>query len=150
MPTPDRRLVLLRWLLGASVVSTALHFTHNFVAIEQYPQSEAVSNTATQVAIVVAWPIFTAIGLLGLLRYTQGRLAAAHLLLAVYALLPLSTLGHYTTGNPDIAPFWYATIITDRLLGIALLAFVVWSARAVRDGRSDVSAEPLTLPPSAT
>jgi hypothetical protein len=123
---------LLRWILGASIVSTALHFTHNFVAIDQYPQTEAVSDTAVQLAIVVAWPLLTAIGLLGLARYARGRYAPAHLLLAVYALLPLSTLGHYTEGSPDIAPFWYATIITDGLAGIAVLAFVVWSARGVR------------------
>jgi hypothetical protein len=132
MPTRERRVALLRWILGASIVSTALHFTHNFVAIDQYPQSEAISDTAVQVAIVVAWPLLTAVGLLGLARYTQGRDAPAHLLLAVYALLPLSTLGHYTEGSPDIAPFWYATIVTDGLAGIAVLAFVVRSARGVR------------------
>ena len=132
MPAPDRRLVLLRWLLGAAVVSTALHFTHNFVAIEQYPQSDAISNTAVQIAIVVSWPLFTALGLLGYRRYAARRFESAHLMLATYALLPLASLGHYTTGNPDLAPFWYATIITDGLLGIALLAFVVSSARAVR------------------
>jgi uncharacterized membrane-anchored protein len=132
MPAHDRRLAVLRWLLGLSIVSTALHFTHNFVAIDQYPQSDAISNTAVQVAIVVSWPLLTGIGLLGYRRYAAGRYDGAHLMLAVYALLPLATLGHYTTGNPDIAAFWYATIITDGLLGIAMLAFVVWSARAVR------------------
>jgi hypothetical protein len=128
----ERRLTILRWVLGASIVSTALHFTHNFVAIDQYPQSDAISNTAVQVAIVVSWPLLTAIGLLGYRRYAAARYDGAHLMLAIYALLPLATLGHYTAGNPDIAPFWYATIITDGLLGIAMLAFVVWSARVVR------------------
>ncbi len=134
MHAPERRLALLRWIFGASVVSTAIHFTHNFVAVDQYPPSSAISNTAVQVAIVVTWPLLTALGVLGVRRYAQGRLTAAHLLLAIYALLPLASLGHYTTGNPDIAPFFYATIITDGLLGLALLAFVVWSNRATQRG----------------
>ena len=123
---------VLRWILGASIVSTAIHFTHNFVEIEQYPQSDLISNTAVQVGIVVLWPLLTAVGLLGYRRYAAGRYDSAHLLLALYAVLPLTTLGHYTEGNPDIAPFFYATIITDGLLGIAMLAFVVRSAQVVR------------------
>jgi hypothetical protein len=134
MHAPEHRLALLHWIFGASVVSTAIHFTHNFVAVDQYPPSDLISTTGVRVAIVVAWPAFTALGVLGVRRYAQGRLTAAHLLLAVYALMPLTTLGHYTTGNPDIAPFFYATIITDGLLGLAVLAFVVWSNRVTQRG----------------
>ena len=128
-------LTVLRWLLGASIVSTALHFTHNFVAIDQYPQTDGISNTAVQVAVVVSWPLLTAVGLLGYRRYAEGRYDTAHPLLAMYALLPLASLGHYTVGNPDVAPFWYATIITDGLLGLLMLGFVAWSVRSARDGR---------------
>ena len=127
---------LLRWLLGATIVSTGIHFTHNFVAIDQYPQSDAISNTAVKIAIVVAWPLFTVLGLAGYRRYAEGRYDSAHMMLAIYAVLPLTTLGHYTTGNPDIAPFFYATIITDGLLGLAVLAFVVASARATGAARA--------------
>ena len=129
------RVTALRWLLGASIVSTALHFTHNFFAVDQYPQTDGISNTAVQVAVVVSWPLLTAVGLLGYRHYAAGRYQRAHPMLALYALLPLASLGHYTAGNPDIPAFWYATIITDGLLGIALLAFVAWSARSARDGR---------------
>ena len=127
---------LLRWLLGATIVSTGIHFTHNFVAIDEYPQSDAISNTAVQIAIVVAWPLFTALALAGYRRYAEARYASAHMMLAIYAVLPLTTLGHYTAGNPDIAPFFYATIITDGLLGLAVLAFVVASARATGAARA--------------
>jgi hypothetical protein len=123
---------VLRWILGASIVSTAIHFTHNFVEIDQYPQSTLISNTAVQIGIVVLWPLLTAVGLAGYRRYAAGRYESAHLLLATYAVLPLTTLGHYTEGNPDIAPFFYATIVTDGLLGIAMLAFVVRSAQVTR------------------
>ena len=38
-------------------------------------------------------------------------------------------------GSPDVPPIWYATIFTDGLTGIAVLAFTIWSALTVRAGR---------------
>lgn len=74
--THARRPSVLRWILGFSVLSTALHFTHNFVAIDDYPDN-LVSGALVQGAILVAWPLLTAIGLLGYRLYAQGRLPAA-------------------------------------------------------------------------
>ena len=37
---------------------------------------------------------------------------------------------HFLDGSPDIAPFWYATIFTDGLAGMAIVAFTAWSALA--------------------
>ncbi len=119
-------------LLAASIVSTGAHFTHNYVAIEQYPESAVISPAATQVAILLSWPLLTAIGLLGYRLYARRRYVAAQACLAVYSLTGLSTLGHFVDGSPDIAPFWYATIFTDGLAGLAILAFAVWSARQGR------------------
>jgi hypothetical protein len=134
----ERRLTVLRWILGASIVSTALHYTHNFVAIDQYPPAGGVSDGAVRIAIVVSWPLLTALALVAYRRYAQGRYAIAHPLLAAYSLLGLTTPLHFTEGNPDIAPLWYATIFTDGLAGAAVLAFAVWSAVTVR--RAPVSA----------
>jgi hypothetical protein len=53
------RLTALRLILGFSVVSTATHYTHNFVAVGDYPGG----GPALQVAIVLSWPALTAIGL---------------------------------------------------------------------------------------
>ena len=33
----DRRLSALRWILAFGILSTGLHFAHNFVAIDRYP-----------------------------------------------------------------------------------------------------------------
>lgn len=125
----DNRLTLLRWLITFSVISTAIHFTHNFFDIEDYPQADFASNKAVQVAIVASWPLFTLAGLYGYQLYKRGRYTTANLLIAIYSGLGIATLGHFTSGNPEIPPFFYATIFTDGLAGLSLLAFALWSTR---------------------
>jgi hypothetical protein len=131
MSDPDRRQSVLRWILAFSILTTALHFTHNFVAIDQYPRSSVISNTAVRVAIAVSWPLLTAVGLLGYRLYARRDYPPAHVCLAIYSALPLATLGHFTVGSPDIPAFWYATIFTDALAGLAMLAFVALSTLSV-------------------
>ena len=127
----DRRLRLLRPIIGFLMISTALHYTHNFVQIEDYPQASFPSNSAVQVAIVVSWPLLTAIGLWGYREYRHHRYRNAHASLLTYSVLGWFTLGHFTQGNPDIPAFWYATIFTDAIGAAALTAWVVWSSRAI-------------------
>jgi len=129
LPGAERRLLVLRWILTFAILSTGLHFTHNFVAIDQYPDS-LVSGTVVQIAIVVSWPLFTALALYAYRLYAQDRRREAHPLLIAYGFFGLVTLGHFLDGSPDIAPFWFATIFTDALAGLAVLAFVIWSIRS--------------------
>jgi hypothetical protein len=129
----DRRsLTLLGTILGASVLSTAIHYTHNFIAVNRYPGPGGSFYTVVRVAIVVAWPLLTAIGLIGYRRYREGRYQEAHVCLAVYSLTGLATLGHFIYGNPKIPAFFYATLFTDALAGLAVLAFALWSASSVK------------------
>ncbi|MGH2979911.1 MAG: hypothetical protein ACRDLQ_09800 [Solirubrobacterales bacterium] len=131
----ERRLSLLRWILAFGIVSTGLHFTHNFVAIDQYPD-DLVSGAVVQVAIVLFWPAFTGIALLAYRLYAQRRYRNAHPLLLAYAFFALTTLGHFLDGSPDIAPFWFATIFTDALAGVAVLAFTISSIRSQSAGEA--------------
>jgi hypothetical protein len=126
----ESRLGILRWLLAFGFLSTGLHFTHNFVAIDQYPD-DLVSGAVVQVAIVLFWPLFTAAAIYAYRLYAQGRYRDAHPFLFAYSFFCLTTLGHFVDGKPDIAPFWFATIFTDALAGLAVLAFTVSSARSV-------------------
>jgi len=130
MGDPDRRLAMLRAILAFGIISTGAHFTHNFVAIDQYPD-DLVSGAVVQVAIIVFWPLFTAVGLLAYRLYAQGRYSNAHAGLVAYAFFCLTTLGHFLDGSPDIAAFWYATIFTDALAGVAMLAFTFGSALSI-------------------
>lgn len=50
--------------------------------------------------------------------------------LLAYAPVGLITMGHFLGGNPDIPAFFYATIFTDLIAGLAVLGFAVWSLRA--------------------
>lgn len=122
-----RRLTVLKTIVAAEMLSTAIHYTHNFVAVDRYPGPRDL-YTPTRVAIVVSWPLLTWIGLIGYRRYREGRAQEARVCLAVYSLTGLATLGHFIYGNPNIPAFFYATLFTDALTGLAVLAFALWSA----------------------
>jgi hypothetical protein len=120
---------MLRAILVFGTVSTALHYTHNFVAVDRYPGG---GHTTVRVGIVVLWPLLTAVGWYGYRLYREGRLYRAHVCLALWSFLGLSTLAHFLYGNPDVPALFYATIFTDGLSGLAMLAFVVVSSRSAR------------------
>jgi hypothetical protein len=124
----ERRLAALGVLIVACIVSTGVHYTHNYLQIEHYPQSDLFSNSTVKLAILIAWPLLTAIGVFAYVLYARRRYVAAYPFLAMYSLLGIVTPGHFTGGSPHIPPFWYATIFTDALLGLAILAFAHWSA----------------------
>jgi hypothetical protein len=126
---------VLRGLLAFSILSTASHYSHNFVEVDSYPGGGPV----IQVLIVLSWPILTAIGLYGYRLYVQGRYRDAHIHLLIYSFTGLITPLHFVYGSPDIAPFWYATIFTDFLAGSAIVAFVAWSASRPAPRRLDPS-----------
>ena len=117
---------ILRWIFAFGIASTAIHYTHNFIEIDSYPGGP-VGDTVVQAAILASWPVLTAVGLLGYRFYSQGRYSQAHACLIAYAPLGLLTLGHFLSGSPDIPPFFYATIFTDGISGLAVLGFVWWS-----------------------
>jgi hypothetical protein len=128
----DRGLVALRAILAASVLSTAIHYTHNFVAVDRYPGPGGSFHTVIRVLIVVLWPLLTGIGLTGYRRYREGRYHEAHVALGVYSVTGISTIGHFVYGNPHIPGFFYATLFTDFLTGLSVLSFAIWSASRAR------------------
>ena len=127
------RAIYLKAILAFGIVSTGVHFVHNFVKIEDYPESP-IPDWVVQTAIVVSWPIFTWLAIEGYRRYVRGDVRGARPRLLAYAAWTLFSLGHFTEGNPDIPPVFYATIFTDVLAGLLVLGFVLWSGRSA--GRS--------------
>ena len=111
-------------ILGFSILSTAAHYAHNFVRMDDYPGG----GVGVSVAILLSWPMLTAIGIYGYRLYAAGRFREAHISLLLYAPLGLITPAHFLYGEPDIPAFFYATIFTDGLGGLAVVGFVVWSA----------------------
>lgn len=125
------RLQLLRWILAAAILSTAIHYTHNFVEVHRYPGPHGGFDTITRVLIVIAWPLLTGIGLLGYRRYREGRYQEARIGLAIYSTTGLVTLGHFLFGSPHIPALFYATLFTDALTGAGVLVFALRYANPV-------------------
>ncbi|WP_410593160.1 hypothetical protein [Amycolatopsis sp. lyj-23] len=123
----DKGLAPLRVILGFSLLSTTLHYTHNTVRYADYPQLRGVSPLAGGIAVALAWVVFTAFGWFGYRAYTQGRYHRALAFLLVYSLAGLITLGHFLTGVPQIPAFWFATIFTDAAAGLTLWVFLTWA-----------------------
>jgi hypothetical protein len=119
------KLSLLRAILAAAILSTAIHYTHNFIEVHRYPGPHGDFDTLTRVLIVVAWPLLTGIGLLSYRRYSEGRYHEARIGLAIYSMTGLVTLGHFVFGSPHIPALFYATLFTDALTGLAVLSFAL-------------------------
>ena len=119
----------LRLVLAASVVSTAVHYTDNYLAIGAFPQPDWVDRPS----VIVTWVVLTAIGLVGYRLYRRGSHPAAELCLAIYSVTGISTLGHYLSpGAGDIELWRNVSIVGDGLTGLAVLGFAVWSVLAAR------------------
>lgn len=121
-------MAVLGAIIAFTIISTALHYTHNYIQIEHYPQADYISNDTTRIAILIVWPTLTALGVLGYWLYSRRLYPPAYTCLIAYSILGFATLGHFTEGSPHIGAFWYATIFTDALAGFAFVAFVLWSA----------------------
>ena len=122
------RAIYLAGIIAFGILSTGIHFIHNFVKLDDYPES-AIPDWVVQTAIVVSWPVFTFLAIQGYRLYARGDFAAARPRLLWYAGWTLFSLGHFVDGNPDIPPVFYATIFTDVLAGVLVLGFVVWESR---------------------
>src|SRR5918997_151733 len=99
----QRGQAVLRAILAFAIVSTAMHYSHKFIELESYPG--AGGGDGIRPAILLSWPLLTAIGLYGYRLHSRGRLEPAYACLLSYALLGLTTPGHFLDGSPDIAPF---------------------------------------------
>lgn len=128
---------LLRILLGLSIVSTAIHYTHNFVMADMYPPLPPLfpDATAFRVGIAVFWPLLTGLAIWGYARYTAGDMRRAGWAFVAYSVLGVSTIGHFLGPSPDIPTFFFVTIFTDFLTGTAVLIFGIVTLRSARAQR---------------
>ena len=124
-------MTLLRWLVGALLVSTAIHYTDNWLSVEDYaPETGLIADNPW--VVPVAWALFAAVGIAGYRAYARGPSTKAHLLLAVFSVSGISTIGHLFYEGNDFAAWQWASVLGDFVLGLALLAVTLWSASRVR------------------
>lgn len=121
---------LLAWMIGLGIVSTGIHYTHNFVMADCYPPIGWVDSTGYRIGILIFWPLCTALALRGYRLYAQGRNREAQLALFGYVPLGLTTPLHFLGGTPEIPAIFMATVFTDFLTSLAILLFALGIDRA--------------------
>ena len=130
-PGADTRLTALRAVMAASILSTAVHYTDNTIALDRYPGPESIIRAD----VVITWLGLTAIGLVGYRLYRVGAYGRAHACLLAYSATGLTTLLHYAYGGASRLEAWrHVSISLDGLAGLAVLTFVAWSWRSLHRG----------------
>ena len=129
MPPPH--VPLLRFLLAAAIASSALHYAHNFVMADMYPPLPPLfpNALAFRIGIAIAWPLLTGMAIWGYTRYVAGHVRQGAWAFIAYSFVGISTIGHFLGPSPDIPPFFFATIFTDFLTGMAMLGFGIATLR---------------------
>ncbi|MEC4818474.1 MAG: hypothetical protein SAK29_35170 [Scytonema sp. PMC 1069.18] len=125
---------LLKILLIASIISTAIHFTDNYFFIDKYPQPDWI----TAPSIYQSWLILTAVGIIGYWMYKSQKFWLAYGCLLVYSFTGLASPGHYLYGNlSQFSAKMHLFIWTDGLISLAILGFIIWSALILRQWRQE-------------
>ncbi|MEE3717149.1 hypothetical protein V2H45_10365 [Tumidithrix elongata RA019] len=135
----DKHLQWLRIFLLASIISTAIHYTDNYVFIADYPQPDWI----TLPSIYISWIVLTGIGILGYWLYQQDKFWLAYSCLSIYSLTGLSSVAHYFYGS--ISQFslkMHFFIWTDWLTGFSILGFTLWSTFLAKSWLRKSNAEP--------
>lgn len=116
--------LVLKLILFASIISTAIHFTDNYRFIEHYPQPAWI----TAPSIYQSWIILTITGIIGYWLYRSRQFWFAYPCLSIYSLTGLASPGHYLYGPWSQFSFkMHLFIWTDAITGSAVLGFVAWS-----------------------
>ena len=122
-----RTLPLLMLVYGAA---SLLHFVHNAVYIQSYPN---LPRWITPLGVYASWCGIAAVGALGYWLFRRISPAIGLLVIAVYALLGFGGLDHYVEapmGAHSIA--MNATILAEVSAASVLLIFVALSGLSAR------------------
>jgi hypothetical protein len=123
---------LLNLVFWTAFVVSVVHYADNYLGWEDYPHP-ASGPDPSKTDILIAWFVFTALGLTGYVLFRRGRVRAGVVLLAAYSGSGLIGIGHYMVDGMTDAVWWrQAHVLADIVLGMAMLAFAVWAALNVR------------------
>jgi hypothetical protein len=116
-----RTLLVLVLIYGAA---SLLHFVHNAEFLADYPNLPASWSRA---GVYRAWLVLTVVGVAGWVFLSRGHQRTGLVLIALYAIGGLDSLGHYV-----LAPFadhtraMNATIVLEVAAAALLFSTVVW------------------------
>ena len=128
-----RTLLLLMIVYGTA---SLLHFVHNAVYIQSYPN---LPKWITPVGVYASWCAIAAVGALGYWLFCRSSRLLGLVVIAVYALLGFGGLDHYLVAPMSAHSLaMNASILTEVATASALLGFVatqsLWPRRnAVAD-----------------
>jgi hypothetical protein len=122
----------VRWVVIGTIAVTLFHFTDNAVNVDTYPKA-GWQPEWFDVVVVVAWVLYTAVGIAGFLLYGAERFRAAHACLLIYGYLVFSSLGHFLYGSPDeLTTRGLVSVLVDVAAGSVVVAVALWSIVARR------------------
>ncbi len=114
-----RVLALLMIVYGAA---SLLHFVHNAVYIQEYPNLPA---WITPLGVYASWLVIASVGVLGYWLYRRGSRGAGLAVIAVYALLGFGGLDHYIVAPISAHTIvMNGTIVAEVAAASALLVFL--------------------------
>ena len=125
-----------RSLLALVVIHAAaslLHFVHNATFLADYPN---MPDWITPGGVYAVWLGEAAIGAAGVILLMRGRTMLGLALIAIYAVLGLGGLDHYTLASISAHTLaMNATIWLETATGLILLGFAVTAMTARTDSR---------------
>lgn len=119
-----RRAYVLLALMTLYGAASLLHFVHNAVYIQDYPN---LPKWITPLGVCASWCAIAVIGALGYWLYRKVSRAYGLMIIALYALLGFVGLDHYALapiGAHSVA--MNATIIAEVAAASALLVFIAF------------------------
>jgi hypothetical protein len=122
----------VRWVVFGTIAVSLFHFTDNAINLDTYPKA-GWQPEWFDVVVVVAWFLYTAVGVIGYRLYERGRFGGAHAALLLYGYLIASSLGHFLYGSPDeLTTRGLISVFVDAAAGLTVIAVAVWSMLARR------------------
>ena len=127
---PNRSLLALVMIHAAA---SLLHFVHNATFLADYPN---MPDWITPGGVYAVWLGEAAIGAAGVILLMRGRTMLGLALIAIYAVLGLGGLDHYTLASISAHTLaMNATIWLETATGLILLGFAVTAMTARTDSR---------------
>jgi hypothetical protein len=121
---------LVRWLVFGTIAVSLFHFTDNAVNVDTYPKA-GWQPAWFDVVVVIAWFLYTAVGVAAYRLYRQGRFRQAHVGLVLYGFLIASSLGHFFYGSPsELTTRAVISVFVDVAAGSLVIAVAAWSMLA--------------------
>ena len=127
---PNRSLLAL---VLAHAAASLLHFVHNATFLADYPN---MPDWITPGGVYAVWLGEAAIGAAGVILLIRGRTMLGLALIAIYAVLGLGGLDHYTLASISAHTLaMNATIWLETATGLILLGFAVTAMTVRTDSR---------------